>query len=329
MKEKIEKDSVIISYVVPFFNEEECVLELYRRLKKVAKKRIKEKYEMIFVDDGSTDETFSLLRSIFRKDKKVKIIRLSRNFGQAAALQAGIDQAIGKIIVTLDGDLQHDPNDIPKLLEKFKEGYDIVCGWRKRRRDSFWTRRLPSFIANWLIRKISGINIHDFGTTLRVYRADLIKEIKLYGDFHRFTPFLVKAFSMKIAEVPIKNPSRLGGKSKYNLWRTKKVLLDLITVYFLVSFFSKPMQMFGAIGLFFEILASLGFLLIFYEKFFKGILIQDRPLFLLSVFISILGIQFLILGLIGEMLARIYFESQGRTLYRMEEKLSLGETKNA
>lgn len=316
-----KKGTPEISFVVPFFNEEECVLELYKRLKTVADREIKKEYEIIFVDDGSSDRTFFFLEKIFDKDKKVKIIRLARNFGQAIASQAGVDQATGKIIVTMDGDLQHDPEDIPNLVNKFEEGYDLVCGWRKERKDSLFTRKIPSAIASWLIRNILGVKVHDFGN-FRVYRADLIREIKFYGDLHRFIPALAKTFSARITEVPIKNPPRFAGKSKYNLWRTKRVILDLITVKFLISFFSKPMQVFGFIGLICEFFSIVGLVWLLYDRLFLGIIIQNRPLFLTSIFVALLGIQFLILGLFGEMLTRIYFETKEKNIYKIDKVLS-------
>ena len=293
--------------------------KFYRALKKVARERIKKNYEMVFVNDGSSDKTAEILNSLFKKDKKLRVVHLFRNFGQSAALQAGIDQALGEMIVTLDGDLQHDPRDIPKLVAKLEEGYDLVCGWRKERKDNLILRKTPSRIANWAMRKLTGLRVHDFGTTLRAYRADLIREVKIYSELHRFAPVLASEYTTRITEVPIKNPPRVGGKSKYNLGRTKRVLLDLITVPFLTKFFARPMQIFGVLTLLCEGLAFLGLIWLIHDKFILGESIKNRPLLLAMIFTALLGVQFLTLGLIGEMLTRSHFQSAGKKIYKIRE----------
>jgi len=314
------QDSVPPSYsvVVPFYNEEEACRLLYERLKRVMDS-LGGGYEIIFIDDGSTDRTPEILRGIYESDPMVRVVRLRRNFGQTAALAAGFDRARGDTVISMDGDLQHDPEDIRRLVEKMREGYDIVSGWRKERKDMLLTRRIPSWAANALMRRLSGVPIRDFGTTLKAYRRSIIKNVKLSGELHRFIPALASDLGARITEIPIANIVRPHGKSHYGLSRTTGVLLDIITVKFLLSYSRTPMRIFGFMGL----LALLfGFSFGFYEavqKIVFGHSIGKDALVQLSVLLIILGFQFISLGLLGEMISRIYFESKGKSIYDVEE----------
>ncbi|KAF0146495.1 MAG: undecaprenyl-phosphate 4-deoxy-4-formamido-L-arabinose transferase [Nitrospirae bacterium] len=302
-----------VSIVVPLYNEEENVDILHERLRE-ALEQMGLEYEILYVDDGSTDTTLSKLEAIQLKDKRVVVLSLRRNFGQTAAFAAGFDFARGDIVVTMDGDLQNDPKDIPKMLELIKD-YDLVSGWRKKRKDPFFTRRVPSILANWVISKVTGVKLHDYGCSLKAYRRDVIKNLKLYGEMHRFIPAVASWYGVRVAEVETTHYPRLRGKSKYGLSRTVKVILDLITVKFLQSFSTKPLQFFGPIGLF---SGAMGFLISLYlsiEKIFIGKPIGGRPLLLLGVLLIIVGIQLIGMGLLGEMLVRVYHESQRKPIY--------------
>ncbi len=308
-----------VSIVIPLYNEEENVEILHERLKEILD-RLGLEYEILYVDDGSTDATLSILEGIQANESKVVVLSLRRNFGQTAAFASGFDFARGDIIVTMDGDLQNDPRDIPKLLELIKD-HDLVSGWRKKRRDPFFSRRLPSMAANWLISKVTGVKLHDYGCSLKAYRRDVIKNLKLYGEMHRFIPAVASWYGVRVAEVETTHHPRLKGKSKYGLSRTIKVLLDLITVKFLQSFSTKPLQFFGPMGL---LSGMLGFLISFYlsiEKIFFGNPIGGRPLLLLGALLIIVGIQFIGMGLLGEMLVRVYHESQRKPIYVIKKVL--------
>jgi glycosyltransferase involved in cell wall biosynthesis len=311
-----------ISIVIPLYNEEENVRELHSRLKPVLDS-IGDEYEIIFIDDGSTDNTLSLLQEIQAADNAVTVLSLRRNFGQTAAFAAGFDYSRGDVIVTMDVDLQNDPNDIPKLLELMKD-HDLVSGWRKRRKDPFLSRRLPSIIANSLISKVTGVNLHDYGCSLKAYRRDVIKNLKLYGEMHRFIPAVASWYGVRIAEVETTHHPRLRGKSKYGISRTMKVVLDLITVKFLQSFSTKPLQFFGPIGL---LSGAFGFLISLYltlEKIFSGKDIGGRPLLLLGALLIIVGIQFIGMGLLGEMMVRVYHETQKKPIYVIKKVIGPG-----
>jgi glycosyltransferase involved in cell wall biosynthesis len=302
-----------LSVVIPVYNEEENVRLLHEGLRN-ALEPLNQEYELLFIDDGSTDRTLSLLEEIQSQDSKVVVLSLRRNFGQTAAFAAGFDFARGDVIVTMDGDLQNDPLDIPKLLESIKE-HDLVSGWRKKRQDPFFSRRLPSMMANWLISKVTGVKLHDYGCSLKAYRRDVIKNLKLYGEMHRFIPAVASWYGVRVAEVETVHHPRLRGKSKYGISRTIKVVLDLITVKFLQSFSTKPIQFFGPIGMLGEIL---GFLILLYlsaDKLLFGKAIGGRPLLLLGALLMIVGIQLIGMGLLGEMLVRIYHESQKKPIY--------------
>lgn len=317
-----------ISVVIPIYNEEENIQTLYDKLK-VSLEKPGLDYEIIFVDDGSTDNSLEILKKIQKNDTKVIVISFRRNFGQTPAFSAGIKYSTGDVIITMDGDLQNDPEDIPKLINVLEKGFDLVSGWRKDRKDSFINRKLPSMIANWLISKVTGTRLHDYGCSLKAYRADLIKKIKLYGDLHRFIPALANQVGAKIAEVEVTHYPRLYGKSKYGISRTFKVILDLIMIKFFQSFFTKPLRAFGTIGLLSSILGFLLALKLTFEKFYYNVNIGGRPLLILSVLLMIVGIQLIAMGLLGEFLVRIYFESQDKPIYYIREIFSsktVGET---
>jgi glycosyltransferase involved in cell wall biosynthesis len=304
-----------ISVVIPVFNEEENVPLLYEKLKGVLEK-LPYDYEIIFVDDGSTDRTPRVLEEIAAKDPKVKVIEFARNFGQTAAMAAGMDHATGDVIITMDGDLQNDPEDIPRLLEEIKKGYDVVSGWRKNRQDAAISRKLPSKIANWLIGKLTGVRIHDYGCTLKAYRSDVIKRVRLYGELHRFIPALAATVTSvdRIVEIPVKHHPRRFGKSKYGISRTFKVISDLFFIWFLQKFMQKPIHFFGILGL---ILFLIGFVPFLYLVFLKltGHSIGGRPLLIVSVLFVLAGIQMFTTGIISEILMRIYYESQNKVPY--------------
>jgi glycosyltransferase involved in cell wall biosynthesis len=289
----------MLSVVIPTYNEEENVPILYEKLKKILD-GLGQDYEIIFVDDGSTDGTYQRLKQLAEKDSRLKVIRFKRNYGQTAAMSAGFEHAKGDVIITLDADLQNDPEDIPILLEKLKEGYHVVSGWRKDRKDPFLSRRLPSMIANWLISKITGVHLHDYGCTLKAYRAEVVKDLELFGDMHRFLPALTKRRGAKITEVVVRHHPRMFGKSKYGIGRTVRVLLDIMLVKFLNEYINKPLYMFGSVGF---LLLGLGLLSLFYLIFLKLFLeepIGRRPLLILSVLFILAGIQLISTGLLAE-----------------------------
>jgi len=308
-----------ISIVIPVYNEEENLRPLHQKLKETLEP-IGQEYEILFIDDGSTDRTLSILEEIQAKDTRVIVLSLRRNFGQTAAFAAGFDFAQGDVVITMDGDLQNDPSDIPKFLELIKDN-DLVSGWRKKRKDPFFTRRMPSIMANWLISKVTGVKLHDYGCSLKAYRRDVIKNLKLYGEMHRFIPAVASWYGVRVAEVETCHHQRMHGKSKYGISRTIKVVLDLITVKFLQSFSTKPIQFFGPIGV---LSVLLGFLISLYltaDKLFFGRDIGGRPLLLLGALLIIVGIQLIGMGLLGEMLVRVYHESQRKPIYVIKKIL--------
>ena len=318
ISDNIPDVSLYLSVVIPVFNEEESLPHLADRLHK-SLQELNKKYEVILVDDGSTDSSETVLREICRNFPYFKAIRFRRNFGQTAAIAAGLDHAKGEIIITLDADLQNDPEDIPNLLSRLNEGYDVVSGWRKNRKDTFLTRKLPSFIANWLIGYATGTKLHDYGCTLKAYKTEVIKDVSLYGELHRFIPALASLEGAIVTEMPVNHHERKFGKSKYNLSRTLNVILDLFTVSFLRRYQTRPIQIFGKIG---AISFLLGFAISAYlsfEKIFFGASLANRPLLILGVLLILAGIQLLSLGLIAEMQIRTYFESQKKPIYRIRE----------
>ena len=311
---------IAYSIVVPFYNEQESIPSLYLKITEVLD-AVGQPYEMVFIDDGSQDDTYKILQEIYEHDQRVNLVRLRRNFGQTAALKAGFDFSCGEIVVSMDGDLQHDPKEIPVFLEKMKEGYDLVSGWRMERRDAWLTRQLPSRIANRIMAWLSGVDVHDFGTTFKAYRREVLDHIHLYGELHRFIPALASWSGARIAEVPIKNTLRKSGKSNYGLGRTTRVLLDLLSVKFLLDYSTKPLQFFGLFGLL-GLTAGLmiSFVLLLKKLLLhEAIMVQHGPLLLLGIALIVSGIQFLSFGLLGEMLARTYYESQNKPIYAVRE----------
>ncbi|MDE3197448.1 MAG: glycosyltransferase family 2 protein [Acidobacteriota bacterium] len=313
----------MLSVVVPIHNEEPSILPLYDRLTSVLF-QLRRPYEIIFVDDASTDRSYELLANLVQTDQRLKVIRLRRNFGQTAALSAGFDEARGKIIIAMDGDLQHAPEDIPVLLRKIDEGYDIASGWRKERLDNAITRKIPSRIANWLMSKASGIDLRDFGTTFKAYRAEVLKDVRLYGELHRFIPALASFYGARVAEVPIQNTPRVSGNSHYGLSRTFRVMFDILTIRFLLKYFTRPMHFFGSIGLAGTTLGTimLGYCLAV-KVFWRLDIIQEHgPLLIAGSLLLLAGLMMFSTGLIGELLMRTYFESQNRRIYAIREILT-------
>lgn len=311
------------SIVVPFHNEEESVTELHARLAGTMQGRY-EPFECVFVDDHSTDSTPALLAQIAERDPRVRVIRLKRNYGQTAALAAGFDFAQGEIVVAMDGDLQHDPGDIPALLDTLETtGCDMVSGWRNKRVDNFWLRRLPSRTANWLMAKLSGVPIHDFGTTFKAYRRDVIKQIALYGELHRFIPALASWHGATVVEVPIRNIERPQGRSHYGLSRTSRVFFDLITIRFLLRYMTRPLHFFGPAGLGGLVVGSGILAWLLFEKVFRGshLFLDHGPLLLLGMILVLFGLQLLAMGLLGELVMRTYFEAHRQPVYRVESVL--------
>ena len=313
--EKMEASSDLsISIVIPVFNEEENLKLLQERLT-VSLSKLGLDYEVIYVDDGSTDASFDLLQNAAEDDNSVKVVQLSRNFGQTAAIAAGVDHAQGKMVVLMDADLQNDPADIPAVLSKLQEGYDLVSGWRINRQDPWLTRRLPSRIANALISWVTGVPLHDYGCTLKAYRQEIFSGFRLYGEMHRFLPAYAAQVGARIAEVPVTHHPRRYGKSKYNLKRTIKVVLDLLTVKFLSSYASKPIYLFGSLGLLLigSSLAILVYLVL--DKLLQQRSLIESPLLLMTVMLFILGFLSVFMGLMTELLIRTYHESQNKPTY--------------
>jgi glycosyltransferase involved in cell wall biosynthesis len=314
-------DAVELSVVIPLFNEEESVEPLSTQLQE-ALESLERNYEIIVVDDGSTDRSFELLKGLHAQDKRLKVIRFRRNFGQTAAFAAGFEHAQGQVVVTMDADLQNDPADIPRLLEKLEEGYDVVSGWRVERWKSAWlTRRLPSVVANRLISETTGVHLHDYGCSLKAYRSEVVKNINLYGELHRFIPAMASWMGVSVTEIPVHYQPRQFGRSKYGLSRTIKVVLDLLTVRFLLSYATRPIHIFGSLGL---AMSGLGGILGLYLSVVKLALGQDigsRPLLLLAILLMVLGVQMITMGLLGELVVRTYHESQGKRIYVVREIL--------
>src|SRR5271169_3441773 len=308
------------SVVVPFHDEQQSVRELHRQLSAIMTGRF-EPVEFVYVDDQSSDATPQILAEIAEEDPRVAVLRLKRNYGQTTALAAGFDYASGDVIISMDGDLQHDPADIPTLLETLDAtGCDIVSGWRQKRVDNFILRRLPSRVANWMMAKLSGVNIHDFGTTFKVYRREIIKDIPLYGEMHRFIPALAAWNGAKIIEVPIKNIVRPGGKSHYGISRTLRVFFDIITIRFLMRYMTRPLHFFGPTGLLGMLLGAAILFVLLVQKIFWGVslFVQHGPLLILGMMLSLFGVQLLAMGLVGELLMRTHVESRVEPMYRVE-----------
>jgi glycosyltransferase involved in cell wall biosynthesis len=313
-----------LSVVVPVFEEEQNIRPFFDDLDSVLAELGKPS-EIIFIDDGSRDKTFDLLEEIQRENERVRVIRFRRNFGQTAAIAAGLQHAKGEIVVTMDGDQQNDPKDIPNLLAKVEEGFDLVCGWRHDRKDKYWSRRFPSLLANKLISRITEVELHDYGCTLKAMRSEVAKNITLYGELHRFIPAVASRMGVTISEIKVNHRPRTLGATKYGISRTFRVLLDLITVNFLLKFDGRPMHFFGLPGL---VSGAIGFLLAVYttfERLFLGIPMGNRPLFLLAILMILIGIQFIVIGLLGEMQIRTYYETQNKPTYIVKETLGWDE----
>lgn len=307
-----------ISVVIPTYNEEENITHLYDELHEVLS-GLACSYEIIFIDDGSSDETLSVLLSIQERDEHIGVIKFRKNFGQTAAMSAGFDFAAGDVIVTMDGDLQNDPHDIPQFIEKIEEGYDVVTGWRHDRKDAFINRKLPSIIANKLISSTTGVSLHDYGCTLKAFRKEVIKNIRLYGEMHRFIPAIASGMGISFTEIKVNHRPRRFGTSKYGISRTIRVLLDLITVKFLLTYATRPIQIFGLLGF---ISGTVGFviaLIMTIQRQFFDIPLSDRPLLLLAILLIFIGIQFISIGLVAELQARTYHESQKKPVYYIKD----------
>ncbi len=313
-----EQDSLSLSLVIPVFNEAENLPILHAEITESCSK-LGKTYEIIFIDDGSQDNSFFVLKKIQREDSAVKLIKLRKNFGQTAALTAGFDQAQGEIVITLDADLQNDPNDIQQFIEKINEGYDIVSGWRKHRKDNLFSRRLPSMIANWLISRITKVKLHDYGCTLKAFRKEIIKNIKLYGELHRFIPAIASQMGVSIAEIKVNHRARRFGKSKYSIFRFPRVILDLLTVKFLLSYSTRPLQVFGFFGLISGVGGGVIGLTMSYQRLILKQPIAGRPLLLLAILLIVIGIQFITLGLLAEIMVRAYHESSDKSTYFIQE----------
>jgi glycosyltransferase involved in cell wall biosynthesis len=304
----------VLSVIVPIFNEEENIPELHAELRG-ALEELGRRYEIIYVDDGSTDDSFARLKTV-AQDPGVMVVQLRRNFGQTAALAAGADASSGDVLIFMDGDLQNDPADIPRLLQVMEEGdYDVVSGWRKNRQDAAIKRKLPSRIANWLISWVSGVRLNDYGCTLKAYRREVMQNLRLYGEMHRFIPAYAAWAGARIAELPVNHRARRFGQSKYGINRTVKVLLDLLTLKFLSSYSTKPIYLFGGLGGLCFLSGGLSFLLVVYMKLFEDLNMNRNPILLMCVFMFLAGLLFITQGLLAELVTRTYFESQDKPIY--------------
>lgn len=304
-----------ISLVVPVYNEEENLPLLFDAIHKVMD-ALDHAWELILVDDGSRDNSLAVLNELVAKDSQhVRVVVFRRNFGQTAAIAAGIDHAAGEVVILLDADMQNDPADIPMLLAKLDEGYDVVSGWRKDRKDTYLTRTLPSNAANWLISTVTGVHLHDYGCTLKAYRRDVLTDFRLYGEMHRFIPVFAHAVGARITEIPVHHHPRKYGKAKYGLERTLKVLLDLFTVKFLLDYSRKPIYLFGGTGLSLIIVSTLALLGLLVRRIFWGVPVLTSPFFLIAVMFVIMGFQSILMGLIAELQVRTYYESQDKPTY--------------
>ncbi len=316
-----------LSVVVPLLDEQDNIGPLYEQISRALAQGYN--YEVIFIDDGSEDNSFAILADLQKTDPRIRVIRFRKNFGQTAALSAGFAYAKGKVIVAIDADLQNDPADIPQIVAKLDEGFDVVSGWRKTRHDAALTRRLPSKMANWLISTITGVKLHDYGCTLKAYRREVLAETRLYGEMHRFIPALASWSGAKIAEMVVNHRPRTAGVAKYGLARTWKVLLDLITVNFLGSFSTKPIYVFGGLGLLSAVGAFALAMIVIYQKVYFKTDMSGNPLLILTPVFIIATIQFILMGLLAELLVRTYHESQNRPTYVIKEILEAPSTRSA
>ena len=309
-----------LTVVIPVLNEAENLPILAERLTDALEK-LGRTYEIIIIDDGSRDASFTILTDLARANPHLRVVRLRRNFGQTAAFSAGFDRARGEVVVTLDADLQNDPADIGMLLERIDAGYDVVSGWRAHRQDPFLNRRLPSIIANWIISRVTGVHLHDFGCSLKAYRTEVLSEIRLYGELHRFIPAIASWQGVAVTELPVHHAPRQFGKSKYGIGRTLRVILDLITIRFLLSYGTRPMQIFGLFGLILSGLGMLTGVYLTYTKLVYNESIGNRPLLLLAVLLIVVGMQLISMGLVGELVVRTYYETQSKPIYVVREEI--------
>lgn len=309
-----------LTVVIPVLNEAENLPILAERLTDALEK-LGRTYEIIIIDDGSRDASFTILTDLARTNPHLRVVRLRRNFGQTAAFSAGFDRARGEVVVTLDADLQNDPADISMLLERIDAGYDVVSGWRAHRQDPFLNRRLPSIIANWIISRVTGVHLHDFGCSLKAYRTEVLSEIRLYGELHRFIPAIASWQGVAVTELPVHHAPRQFGKSKYGIGRTLRVILDLITIRFLLSYGTRPMQIFGLFGLILSGLGMLTGVYLTYTKLVYNESIGNRPLLLLAVLLIVVGMQLISMGLVGELVVRTYYETQSKPIYVVREEI--------
>ena len=308
-----------ISIVIPVYNEEDNLEDLISNIK-IVLDPLAILYECIFVDDGSKDSSYEVLKTIKKENNNVSVIKFRRNYGQTQALMAGFKKAIGDIVIPMDADLQNDAHDIPRLIEKIDEGYDIVSGWREKRKDNFIFRTIPSAMANKLISLLTGVNLHDYGCTLKAYKKKVIKNIKLYGHMHRFIPAIASKMGANITEIKVKHNPRIKGVSKYGVGKTFAVILDLVTMKFLLSYMDSPMQFFGAVGFFNIFIGILSFIATLWMKLHNGIDITGNPLFYVMIFMGLIGIQCVLMGVLGEMNIRMYYEGLSKDPYYIEEE---------
>jgi glycosyltransferase involved in cell wall biosynthesis len=316
----MRRQTLDISVVVPVLNEEESLPHLHQSLSEVLDQS-GYSYEIIIIDDGSTDRSFEIMRELSAQDGHLRVVRFRRNYGQTAAFSAGFDRARGDVVITIDADLQNDPADIPALMAKMAEGYDVVSGWRVDRQDRFLDRRLPSIVANNMIRWATGVQIHDNGCSLKAYRRDVLKDVRLYGEMHRFLPALAYAAGARVTEMPVRHHPRRYGKAKYGLSRTLKVFLDIIAVRFLMSYSTRPIHIFGLLGL---LTFGVGAVILLYLAVVRLFLLQpiaNRPIMLLGILLTMLGVQLVTSGLLAELVIRTYYESQGKPIYTVREEL--------
>lgn len=310
-----------ISVVTPVYNEAANIEAHYNELKKTLS-QAGLVHEIIYVDDGSSDASLQILKEIARDNNNVKLISFRRNFGQTAAMSAGFDMSTGDVVIPIDADLQNDPKDIPRLLEKISEGYDVVSGWRKDRKDKFISRRLPSVIANAIISRMTNVHLHDYGCSLKAYRKEVVSHLNLYGELHRFVPALASLVGAKVVEIPVNHRSRMAGVSKYGIDRTLRVVLDLITVKFLLKYATRPMQLLGKWGVLSLLMAFFAASATIYMKFAEGFSMNRNPLLILTTLLVFVGIQFLGMGLLGELVTRTYYESQDKKVYNVKEMIN-------
>lgn len=307
----------IISIIIPVYNEEENISVLYREIVD-AMSDLKYSFEIVFVDDSSTDNSWNEIKKLTKMDCRVKAIRFTRNFGQTTALKAGIDVSRGSIIITMDSDLQNDPRDIPRLIKMLNQGFDLVNGWRKYRKDPY-SKIIPSKIANYIISMITGIKLNDYGCSLKAYRKEILSDIELYGEMHRFLPALCGYKGARITEIEVNHRPRIKGKSKYGLERVFKVILDLIVVKFIGSFISKPIYFFGLFSFSFLAISSVFFLITLYNKWYNHIFVKDQPLFLVAIFLALIGVQLGLIGVVAEMITRVYYNGANKKTYYIKE----------